>query len=84
MGKVIAVDERFGNLIKELEVRGYVVVNLYKQGVPVDVCVYYDSMKDFKNVNPYLDTGVLMINGKDKSIDDIELIIERGIYSSLF
>lgn len=84
MEKIIAVDKRFSKLIQELVERGYRVVDLYQQDIPVNACIYYDKIRDFQNINLLSDAGVLMINGKDKTIDDLEFIINRGIYSSLF
>lgn len=84
MKKVIAVDERFRDLKEQLKAKGYEVVDLYQRNVPIDVCIYYDNMKGFQNINPHTGMGVLMINGKGKSIADIEFMIKKGVYSSLF
>ncbi len=84
MGKTVAVDKRFRELRQELEEKGYKVVDLFQYEAPVDACVYHDSIRDFHNANYLWDTGVLMINGKGKSAEDIEFMINRGVYSSLF
>ncbi len=84
MEKTIAVDKRFRELRQELEEKGYKVVDLFQYEVPVDACIYYDSIRDFHNANYLWGTGVLMINGKGKSAKDIEFMINRGVYTSLF
>ena len=84
MAKTIAVDGRFQNLIVELRARGYEVVDLYGQHTSVNACIYYDGIRDFHNTDYSRDTGVLMIDGKGRSADDIEAILQKGVYSSLF
>jgi 2,4-dienoyl-CoA reductase-like NADH-dependent reductase (Old Yellow Enzyme family) len=84
MKKVIAVDRRFNSLIRELEDRGYGVVDLFEQGASVDACIYYDGIRDFRNTGEVANSGVLMINGRGKTVDELEFILEKGTYSSLF
>ncbi len=84
MAKTVAVDDRFQKLIKDLRERGYNVVGLYDNDVGVDACIYYDGIRDFQNLSPIQKGAVLMMDGKGKDIDDIEKILQRGVYSSLF
>lgn len=84
MNKVVAVDRRLDYLSAELMARGYSVVDLFDQGVAIDVCIYYDGIRDFNNTVDGTGSGVLMINGRGKSVDEVEKIIEKGTYSSLF
>lgn len=84
MKKIVAVDSRLGNLMVQLKERGYNVVDIFDQGAAIDVCIYYDGIRDFQNTIDDLGTGVLMINGRGKTVDEIEETIERGTYSSLF
>ncbi|HOC08280.1 MAG: hypothetical protein GXY97_03145 [Clostridiales bacterium] len=84
MAKTIAVDSRFQDLIETLRARGYEVVDLYSGHTGVEACIYYDGIRDFHNTDYSRDAGVLMIDGKGRSIDDIEAILQRGVYSSLF
>jgi hypothetical protein len=84
MGKIIAVDSRFTNLIAGLEEKGHKVVDIYGEPTGVDACIYYDGIRDFHNTDFSGDHRVLMIDGKDKTIEDIEAILKSGVYSSLF
>lgn len=84
MTKIIAVDHRFEGLIKELEKRGYEVVDLYGPHRGVNACIYHDGIRDFYNGGLVQSTAVLMIDGKGRTVDDIESILQRGAYSSLF
>ncbi|MGI6702610.1 MAG: YkuS family protein [Clostridia bacterium] len=84
MRKTIAVDGRFQNLIEDLKDRGYEVVDLYGPHTGVDACIYHDGIRDFHNADSYNNTAVLMIDGKGKTVDEIEAILQRGVYSSLF
>ena len=84
MAKTIAVDSRFQDLIEALKARGYKVVDLYGGHTGVEACIYYDGIRDFHNADYSRRTGVLMIDGKGRSVDDIETILQKGVYSSLF
>jgi hypothetical protein len=84
MGKIIAVDGRFEKLAARLEEKGYKVVDMYGQPTGVDVCIYYDGIRDFHNTDFSAGKRVLMIDGKGKTVEDIEAILQSGVYSSLF
>ncbi len=84
MVKTIAVDDRFKELIEALRERGYNVVNPYSSNSRVDACVYYEGIRDFQNHSLNQRDRVFMIDGKGKTVDDIETILQRRAYSSLF
>lgn len=84
MAKKLAVDERFQTLIDNLRQRGYDVVSLYGPQTGVKACIYHDGIKDLHSAAFSQNTAVLMINGRDKTADDIEIILQRGVYSPLF
>lgn len=84
MTKTIAVDGRFQSLVEGLRERGYEVVDLYRPHTGVSACIYYTGIRDFHNADFSDNTAVLMIDGKGRTVEDIEAILQRGVYSSLF
>ncbi|WP_129599779.1 YkuS family protein [Anaerophilus nitritogenes] len=88
MPKIIAIQDDLKPLGKELEARGYEVVdeNYAKE---VDA-ILYDSnhsslsyLENFDNVID-MDRGALIINVANKNIQDIIYAIEKRAYESLF
>ena len=84
MAKPLEGDSRFQDLLETLRARGDEVGDLYSGHTGGEACIYYDGIRDFHNTDYSRDAGVLMIDGKGRSIDDIEAILQRGVYSSLF
>lgn len=84
MIKTIAVDCRFQDLMAELQERGYKVIDLHSGEAGANACIYHDGIRDYHNMYNLQDTGVLMIDGKGKTVNDIEAILQKGVYSSLF
>lgn len=84
MGKTVAVDSRLEKLAIGLERKGYRVVDLYGGTMGVEACIYYNGIRDFHNDDISGGRRVLMIDGKGKTVEDIDEIIRNGVYSSLF
>lgn len=88
MPKVIAIPPGLEAVGKQLEARGYEVVDERYQGY-VDT-ILYDSnysklgyLTNFDNVID-MDQGALVVNARGKNVDEIIDAIERGSYESLF
>ena len=83
---VISLAPEIMHLKEPLEERDFTVVPFGKSGVPVDALLYYDE--DFISRNGLLmDTqtvhGVLLVNSRGKSIDDIADILRSRTYGPL-
>jgi hypothetical protein len=88
MPKVIAIPSGLEAVGKQLEARGYEVVDERYQGY-VDT-ILYDSdhsrlsyLANFDNVID-MDKGALVVNAGGKNVDEIIYAIERRNYESLF
>jgi len=84
--KRIAVQENLQEIKTALSNKGYEVVGFQDQGV-IDAIVYIDDYTGFKNINDTAETnnyGAIMINANNKSIEEIQYIIETRRYGSLF
>lgn len=96
--KVIAVQKGLNNIKNQLNRLGYKVVFYEEASCPVDALIYLETNNDntLLNINRYLSQqyamlnsahnypGTILINAKDKSLDEIVQIIERRSYSPLF
>lgn len=88
MPKVVAVQSNLEHVAKELEARGYEVVKENYEGY-VDAILYNSDSSKFSYLSNFdnvidMDRGAMLINTKDKGIDQIIFTIERRIYESLF
>lgn len=96
--KVIAIQRGLEHIKDQLNRLGYKVVFYEDARCPVDALIYLEENNDntLININKHLSqqyamvslphhyTGTILINAKDKSIDEIVQIIERRAYSPLF
>ncbi|RBP62094.1 uncharacterized protein UPF0180 [Alkalibaculum bacchi] len=87
---IVALDNKYGELANSLRRMNYKVVSLYSKE-RVDGVLYhstYDS--DFLNgvnnsmMNSTSNHGVLIIDIKDKTPEDIDNILRKRLYTSLF
>jgi len=84
--KRIAVQSNLYEIKKELESKGYEVVD-YESGGYIDAVVYKDIYSGLGNVNNSVDGnayGAILINANNKTIDEITNIIETRRYEKLF
>lgn len=84
---IIAVDDsNLPEVAKELKLRGYKVVNTSSGGSKkADALVYSDNLNIASgDVESASELGVFLINGKGKTTEEIEAILNRKCYSSLF
>jgi hypothetical protein len=84
--KRIAVQQGLNSIISGLESRGYEVVAFEDRGY-IDAVVYVDDYTGLKNVNSMGEVnnnGALLINAKNKTLDQIIYIIETRRYEGLF
>lgn len=92
----IAVDEHLTDIKSELKSRGYNIghkdhshigVYIYKNHDTIGdiqrIRQHHDSMKYHHGVDESSDIGMLLINAKDKNIDEIQQMIDQRTYSSL-
>lgn len=88
MPKVVAITSNLEEIGRELEARGYEVVHESYEGY-IDAILYdsdysrFSYLSNFDNVID-MDRGALVINVKDKPLDEIIYSIERRAYGSLF
>mgnify|MGYP000935253939 CR=1 FL=1 len=84
--KRIAVQNDLWEIKRALIKKGYEVVDFQQEG-HIDAIVYIGDYQGFKNLNnaeganPY---GAIMVNARNKSIDEIEYVIETRRYGNLF
>lgn len=84
--KRIAVQHGLEGIKKELQNRGYEVVGYEDRG-HIDAIVYKSIDSSIESVNNSADGniyGAILINATDKTIDEIEHIIEARRYGGLF
>ena len=94
---VIAVEDGLEDLAKALRERGYTVVHYPEYGGVVDAFVYKDDMiqsmaqyqnsfttNSLENNNSNTSYGVLVVNANNKSVEQIEAILQKRLYSPLF
>lgn len=88
MPKVVAIQSNLEHIGKELEARGYEVVHENYDGY-IDAILYNSDSSKLSYLNNFdnvidMDRGAMVINTKDKAIDQIIYTIERRVYESLF
>lgn len=84
--KRIAVQEGLEEIKQGLENKGYEVVNQEDSG-HIDAIVYENTYEGMQNLNSSMDSnmyGAILINSKNKTIEEIEYIIETRRYETLF
>ncbi|GAB6085935.1 YkuS family protein [Alkaliphilus crotonatoxidans] len=84
--KRVAVQDNLESIRGSLIKRGYHVVSFDFTG-PVDAVIYTDQHGGLENINNGVNSnemGAVLINGKNKGIDEIIYIIEKRRYGSLF
>lgn len=84
--KRVAVQENLTELRVGLEERGYKVVGFNEPGF-IDAVVYLDDSDGIKNINNTQgdnNNGTVIINAKNKNIEDLVYIIETRRYEKLF
>lgn len=84
--KRIAVQDNLDEIKTALREKGYEIVGFQDQGA-IDAIVYIDDYEGLKNVNNQDETnpyGAIMINANNKSIEEIQYIIETRRYGKLF
>ena len=82
--KKIAVQEGLNEIESGLIDLGYDVKILGKYFGYVDAVVYTRSNSEMLNTLVPSNNGILMINAKNKTVKEIDLIITRKVYSPLF
>jgi len=83
MSKIIAVERGMELLKVELEKMGY-IVHYIDEKVPCDVFIFRSNLNNsLSSVLPN-SHGSLILNGDRKSVEEIDQIIKRGLYSPLF
>jgi hypothetical protein len=88
VSKVIAIPENFSDLEKKLKARGYEVVHVEYEGY-VDAILYDSDQSSLSYLNNFdnvidMDKGAMIINIKNKGIDEIIDMIEKRTYESIF
>lgn len=84
---VVAVTKGMHDVEKGLLQLGYEVVEYGRYTMPIDAVVYYGSHLDSAQMtrsNFGGNTGILMINATNKSIQDIDNCLKRRTYTPLF
>lgn len=96
--KVIAIQKGLEHIKNQLNMLGYKTVYYDEADLPIDAVIYLEENNDntLLNINHYLSqqytmlkpnynhSGVILINAKNKNIDEIVQIIERRAYGPLF
>lgn len=84
---IISVDDNLRSLYDELKSNGN-DVHLFSENVNSDVVVYSGQHTHLTSLNAPLLTayggGVLLINGDNKSVQEIENMIRNRSYGSIF
>ena len=86
----IALDSKYKSLADSLEQMNYQIVPLHSRESVHGVLYHSTFDKEFLNginntvVNSINDQGVLIIDIKDKSPQDIDNILRRRLYTSIF
>ena len=84
--KRVAVQEDLVDIIEALKNKGYEIIDFNDQG-HVDAIVYTGHHNGLANLNNEVsdeNMGAVLVNAHNKSIDEIEYIIEKRRYGSLF
>ncbi|SET71932.1 Uncharacterised protein family (UPF0180) [Natronincola peptidivorans] len=84
--KRIAIQDNLTEIKTALQEKGYELVSFQDQG-RIDAIVYLDDYSGIKNLNDTGETnnyGSILINANNKSIEEIQYIIENRRYGSLF
>lgn len=84
--KRIAIEQGLEEIKQELKNKGYEVVDYEDKG-HIDAIVYKSINGGMENVNNSIDGniyGAILINANNKTIDEIEYIIETRRYENLF
>lgn len=84
--KRVAIQNNLDEVRLQLEGRGYQVVDFKSRG-NVDAIVYVDDYTGIQNMNNEGDNnslGAVLINARNKNIDQIVYIIENRRYEGLF
>ncbi|WP_026476771.1 YkuS family protein [Alkaliphilus transvaalensis] len=84
--KRVAVQNDLIEIRKALEARGYIVVDFTDES-HVDAIVYTENLSGIESLNSNglnNEIGAVLINAKNKQIEEIEYIIETRRYGSLF
>ena len=84
--KRIAIQNNLQEVRLQLEGRGYQVVDFNSRG-NVDAIVYIDDYTGIQNMNNEGDKsslGAVLVNARNKNIDQIVYIIENRRYEGLF
>lgn len=93
---VVAIEYGLDDIWKYLSDRGYTMVPYPDYKGLVDALIYRDKIPDtietgfnngpesFENQIAPKSQGVLIINGNNKNMSEIETILERRVYSPLF
>ena len=83
---VISLAPEIMHLKEPLEEKGFCTVAFSKNSTPVDALLYYDENFISRNellMNTQTVHGVLLVNVRNKSIDEIEYILQHKTYSPL-
>ncbi|MTI70377.1 MAG: hypothetical protein FH751_09030 [Firmicutes bacterium] len=86
MKKIIGIQQGLDDIKKGLISLGYDVIDLDDNNY-MDVLVYKANGEDvsYSNMTNSLNSkGILLINATDKSIEDIDYMIKKRVYSPLF
>ncbi|MTI68514.1 MAG: hypothetical protein FH753_18190 [Firmicutes bacterium] len=86
MKKIIGIQQGLDDIKKGLISLGYNVIDLDENDY-MDVLVYKANGEDvsYSNMTNNLNSkGILLINATDKSIEDIDYMIKKRVYSPLF
>lgn len=94
---VIAVENGLGDISRQLRERGYTIVSYPEYGGVVDAFIYKEdmiqsitqyqnsfTMGTLENHNSNGSYGVLIVNANNKSVEQIEEILKKRLYSPLF
>ncbi|MDR5658896.1 YkuS family protein [Serpentinicella sp. ANB-PHB4] len=84
--KRVVVQNNLDSIRDALSQKGYEVVDFNDTGF-VDAVIYIDDQQGIKSVNSsekLNNQGCIIINAKNRSIEDIEYIIETRRYERLF
>ncbi|MGI6776837.1 MAG: YkuS family protein [Acetivibrionales bacterium] len=91
---IVAIQKGLEEIKEALESRGYEVVDAESYGYPIDAIIYKGSSFQVsyisRNNMPTMglgirpNYGVMIINARDKSVDEIEDMLKTRYYSPLF
>ncbi|MBU5451492.1 YkuS family protein [Acetivibrio sp. MSJd-27] len=83
---VISLSPEIMHLKEPLEDMGFFTVPFSKNDIPVDALLYYDENFISRNgllMDTQTTQGVLLVNVRNKSIEEIEMILRYRTYSPL-